>query len=354
MSDPIAVLVLGAGRMGVAISRVVSAKQGLRLVAVCDTRPQLAGMEIDRLIGAPRSGAVRVESDLEAAIRRTRPQVAIQACCSRLEHAAHDIAVLLRAGVHVISIAEEMAYPSCVSRAYARELDRLAATNGVSVLGAGVNPGFVLDLLVIALTGVCADVQSIVATRCNDLAPYGPTVLNAQGVGLSPEAFAQAVADGAISGHVGFPQSVHLIASAIGWSIDRIEERREPLVATTRRETPSVTVEPGQVAGCRHTATAYRGSDALIKLIHPQQVQPERDGQSTGDRIEITGSPNVCLAGSPEIPGGEATAAIAVNMIPKVMSAPPGLHRMSDLPVPSALMSDVRSFIRVPQEWRHA
>ena len=257
MAEPIAVLVLGAGRMGVGISQVVLGKKGLQLVAVCDPRPQLVGSDIGRLIGAGNDVGVRVDSDLEMAIRRTRPQLAIQACCSKLEDAWHDVCSLVRAGVNVISIAEEMAYPACTSADRTRELTDLAIAHGVRVLGTGVNPGFVLDLLVIALTGVCSDVKSIVATRINDLAPYGPTVLAAQGVGLSPEAFTQALAGGAISGHVGFPQSMQMIASAVGWSIDRIEERREPIVSTVRRETPFVTVYPGQVAGCLHTATAY-------------------------------------------------------------------------------------------------
>lgn len=345
MGDPIKVMILGAGRMGAGIGRVILGKKGLSLVAVCDTRSDLSGKDLGRLIGRGEDVGICIDADLETAIRRGPPQVAIQACCSTLEAARRDVALLLGAGVNVVSIAEEMAYPACASAHHAHELERLAVANGVSVVGTGVNPGFVLDLLVIALTGVCSHVDSIAARRCNDLAPYGASVLAAQGIGLSPEAFARGVSDGDITGHVGFAQSIHMIASALGWSIDRIEERREPIVARVRRETPYLTVEPGQVAGCLHTALAYRGSRALITLTHPQQVHPGLEGQTTGDRIEICGCPDICLAGSPEIPGGEATMAIAVNMIPRVLNAPPGLHTMGDLPVPSALLDDVRHFV---------
>ena len=133
-----------------------------------------------------------------------------------------------------------------------------------------------------------------------------------------------------------------LIAAALGWQIERIEETREPIIARVRRETTTVVVEPGQVAGCSHTAVAYREGRPVISLIHPQQVQPQAEGMATEDVIEIVGSPSVRLAGSPEIPGGQATAALAVNMIPRVLSAPPGLHTMPDLPVPAALMGDAR------------
>jgi 4-hydroxy-tetrahydrodipicolinate reductase len=128
----------------------------------------------------------------------------------------------------------------------------------------------------------------------------------------------------------------------VGWEIERIEETREPIVATVRRETPHVTVEPGQVAGCLHTAIAHGAGRALITLVHPQQVHPQREGVATGDSIEIIGSPGVHLAGSPEIPGGEATCALAVNMIPRVMNAAP----MADLPVPAAMLADARTFLR--------
>jgi 4-hydroxy-tetrahydrodipicolinate reductase len=221
-------------------------------------------------------------------------------------------------------------------------MDRLAREHGATLLGTGVNPGFVLDLLVIALTGVCARVDSITATRVNDLSPYGPAVLRTQGVGLTPEAFREGVEAETVLGHVGFPASIGMIAAALGVDIDRVVETREPIVSRVRRETPSVTVEPGQVAGCLHTAVARRAGRPFVTLIHPQQVHPELEGVETGDTIAIAGTPSLRLAGSPEIPGGVATAALAVNMLPRLLAAPPGLHSMADLPVPAALLGDLR------------
>jgi 4-hydroxy-tetrahydrodipicolinate reductase len=239
-----------------------------------------------------------------------------------------------------------MAYPAAASPALACELDGLAREHAVALTGTGVNPGFVLDLLVIALSGVCADIRSITATRVNDLSPYGPTVLASQGVGLTPADFHAGVARGTVVGHFGFAQSIAMIAAAVGWSIERVEECREPIVAMVRRETPFVTVEPGSVAGCRHTAVAYRRGAPVITLVHPQQIQPEREDVTTGDRIEIDGTPRVCLAGEPEIPGGLATVALAVNLIPRILAAPPGLHSAAELPVPAAILGDARQLIQ--------
>lgn len=336
---------LGIGQMGSGIARLVLDKQGLELVGACGHRPEHLGMKLGDAIGVDRELGIRISLDLEHTIKTTRPHVAIQATCSRVADAAVEISTLVRHGTHVISIAEEMAYPACASPALADELHRLAVANQVSILGTGINPGFVLDLLVIALTGVCASIESITATRVNDLSAYGPTVLRSQGVGLWPEQFHQGLKDGSVVGHVGFPESMHMIARALGWKIARISESREPIVARVERETPFVKVAPGQVAGCLHTAIAYRDEKPAITLIHPQQIHPQLEGVKTGDSIEIRGVPNIHLAGSPEIPGGTATIALAVNMIPHVLNARPGLHTMAELPVPAAILGDARDFV---------
>jgi 4-hydroxy-tetrahydrodipicolinate reductase len=346
MRDAIRVLLLGTGQMGSGIGRLLLAKPGLELVGAYGRRRARTGIDLGPAIGLERPLGIPLAADLEAEITRSRPHVAIQTTCSRLADARDEIETLIRHRVHVISIAEELAYPDAASPAAAAALDRLAAAHGVAVLGTGINPGFVLDLLVIALTGVCLDVRSIVATRVNDLSPYGPSVLRTQGVGLTPEAFRRGLDDGTVAGHFGFPQSIRMIADTLGWDVERIEERREPIISTVRRATPFVVVEPGHVAGCLHTAAAYRGAEAGITLVHPQQIHPQLEGVQTGDTIEIAGTPNVRVAGSPEIPGGQGTIALAVNMIPRVLNAPPGLHSMADLPVPAALLGDVRRLVR--------
>jgi 4-hydroxy-tetrahydrodipicolinate reductase len=256
-----------------------------------------------------------------------------------------EITTALQHSANVISIAEEMAYPASQSPQTAAVLHQLAVDHQVTVVGTGINPGFVLDLLVIALTGVCWRVDSITAQRMNDLSPYGPSVLASQGVGLTPAAFHQGVQDGSVVGHYGFPESISMIARALGWHIDRIVQHREPIISCVKRATPFVTIAPGYTAGCLHTAVAYRHDEPVITLIHPQQVQPHLENVATGDVIDIHGEPPVHFASSPEIPGGLGTIALAVNMIPVVMTAAPGLKSMAELPVPAAIMGDVRTLM---------
>ena len=342
MGDVIRVLILGTGQMGSGIARLVLEKQGLQLVGAYGRRKERVGIDLGPAIGLEGDHGIAIAGDLSAVIEQARPHVAIQATCSRLDDAMDEITTLARHGVRVISIAEEMAYPAAEAPAIAEELQRLALASNVAVLGTGINPGFVLDLLVITLTGVCADVQAISARRVNDLSPYGPTVLASQGVGLTPAAFEQGVKSGSVVGHIGFVQSIHMIAAKLGWAIDRIEETREPIVSKVARETSAIRIAPGQVAGCLHTATAYRQDKAVITLVHPQQIAPDLEGLETGDSIEIKGTPDIHLAGSPEIPGGQGTTALAVNMIPRVLVASAGLYSMADMPVPAAMLGDAR------------
>jgi 4-hydroxy-tetrahydrodipicolinate reductase len=99
-------------------------------------------------------------------------------------------------------------------------------------------------------------------------------------------------------------------------------------------------VEPGLVAGCAHIAIGYRGESEVVRLVHPQQIHPQLEDQETGDYIHVHGVPQIHMAIKPEIAGGLSTIGIAVNMIPHVVAASPGLKRMIDLPAPAALLGE--------------
>mgnify|MGYP000872149448 CR=1 FL=1 len=77
----------------------------------------------------------------------------------------------------VITTAEEMCYPKVLDPEISEEMDRIAKENRVSILGTGANPGFIMDLIVIALTGVCNKVDSLNVIRVNDLACFGKAVM---------------------------------------------------------------------------------------------------------------------------------------------------------------------------------
>lgn len=337
---PIRVLQWGLGAMGSGMARLMLEKAGLKIVAAVDERPDFVGKDLGDVLNVDKKLGIIVTNKPEEVLNKEDVDIVVIATTSWTKEQLPDLRKILKAGINCISIAEEMSDPEAQNPDVSKELDALAKEHGVSILGTGVNPGYVLDLLVVVLTGGNHRVDRIEASRVNDLSPYGPTVMKTQGVGTTPEEFRAGVADGSIVGHVGFPESIHMISQALGLGVDRIEENREPIISKVYRETPHVKVEPGMVAGCAHIGIGYRGDQEVVKLIHPQQIHPHLEDQDTGDYINIYGKPEIHMAIKPEIAGGVATMGIAVNMIPHVVAATPGLKRMIDLPVPAALMGE--------------
>lgn len=342
---PIRVVVWGLGTMGSLMAKILSEKEGIDITGAVDLNPETAGKSLGAITGSSRHGEITVTADAGEALAQDADLVLL-ATSSFISETAEPVRQIVKSGKNVITIAEEWAFPRRTAPKEAEEIDRLAKTFGVSVLGTGVNPGFVLDTLIIALSGTCADVSKITARRVNDLSPFGPTVMASQGIGLSPEDFEKGLESGAIAGHIGFEQSIHMIASSLGIRLEKITQSLEPIISRTSRKTPCVSISPGQVAGCNHRAEGWSDGRPVIILEHPQQVHPRTENVETGDFIHIEGRPDIRLAIQPEIPGGTATAALAVNMIPHVLNAPAGLACMADLPVPSARLADFRQFLK--------
>lgn len=334
------VAIWGFGAMGSGIARNVLSKYELQLVGVHDVRTEYIGKDVGNLLGLEKTGVKVYDNPIEM-IKKTNPDLVVIATNSFISVVKDQIISILKENINVITIAEEMAHPFYTNFEVANEINNIAIRHNVSVLGTGINPGFVLDTLIIALTGACLNVKKIKAARINDLSPFGPTVMETQGVGTTPEEFEEGLKNGKIVGHIGFEQSIHMIAEAVGWKIDNIEQVREPIISKALRETKYVKVQPGNVAGCRHIARAYSNGELVIELEHPQQVLPEIENVQTGDYINIEGNPNISMSIKPEIPGGKGTIAIATNMIPLVVEADPGLLTMADLPVPRSLIGEI-------------
>jgi len=137
-----------------------------------------------------------------------------------------------------------------------------------------------------------------------------------------------------------------MIADAIGWKVDKFEQQMKPIVTTIDRKSPYGFAAAGDVAGVNMTGQGWVDGEVKIDMIHPQQIEPEMEGTETGDYIVIKGTPPINMANKPEVEGGLGTIAMCVNMIPHVINSRPGLKTMLDLPVPRAIMGDMRELIQ--------
>ena len=342
------VVIWGFGAMGSGMAKMLLNKKGVEIVGVCDRGENNVGRDLYEVLGVERGDRkpVIINGNVEEVITEKCADVCLCATDSFTQKAFPRLKFVLEKKINVVSTAEEMSYPQAQNPELAAELDKIAKENGVSILGTGINPGLIMDLLVVVMTGCMIDVEHIEAKRINSLSPFGPAVMEEQGVGITVEEFNNGVKDGTLAGHVGFHESVGMIADAIGWKVEKFEQQMKPIVTDVDRKSPYGFAKAGDVAGVNMTGQAWVDGSVKIDMIHPQQIEPEQVGVMTGDYVTIKGTPSVNMINSPEVEGGLGTIAMCVNMIPHVINANPGLHTMLTLPVPRAIMGDMRDLIQ--------
>lgn len=341
----IKIAIWGFGAMGAGMAEMLYKKTGVDIVGVCDLHSDRVGKSVAEVLGVDKWQDVIIKEDIEEVLHVEKADLCLLATDSFTKGAYNKIKLIMEKGINVITTAEEMAYPQAQEPELAKKLDEIAKVNGVTVLGTGINPGLIMDLLVVCLTGCMETVEHIEAKRVNSLSPFGVTVMEEQGVGITEEEFNRRVAADDIAGHVGFSESINMIADAIGWKVEKFEQQMKPILTTVDRKSPYGFAAAGNLAGINMTGQGHIDGEIKIDMIHPQQLEPEMEGTYTGDYITLQGNPPVNMAITPEVDGGIGTIAMCVNMIPHVINAKAGLKTMIDLPVPRAIMGDMRDLI---------
>jgi 4-hydroxy-tetrahydrodipicolinate reductase len=327
---PIRVLHVGLGPVGAAIARQIAARKGFELVGGIDVDPAKADRDLGDVIGLDRPIRKKVSLDAVRAIRSTRPHVVVLATGSTLKSVLPQIEQILKARVPVVSTTEELAYPTARSLRLWKRLDGLARRARVPVLGTGINPGFVMDVLPLVLTTPCDRVDAIVVNRVMDARARRLPFQQKIGAGLTADQFATRVADGSVR-HVGFAQSIRMIADALGWRLDRVTEDVKPKFADVRVTSEFLAVEPGYVSGILQEAIGYKNRQPVIRL----HLEAYLGAPEPHDSILIEGSPRLSFTVAGGIHGDAGTAAVVVNTIPRLLTARPGLRTMRDLQTPS-------------------
>jgi 4-hydroxy-tetrahydrodipicolinate reductase len=345
--ENIKVVLWGFGAMGKGMADMLLTKKGVEITGVCDLHPDLVGNSIFNVLESNQGThkEVLVSTDIDLLLNKENCDLVLLCTDSYTRKAFPKLVKIMEHGINVISTAEEMAYPKAQEPELAIELNKVAKANGVTVLGTGINPGFIMDLLVVALSGTMTDLTHIEANRVNSLSPFGPAVMEEQGVGITLDKFNHGVETGTLAGHVGFAESIHMIADALGNPVNGFTQQMKPIVTSVDRKSKYGEALKGNVAGVNMTGQGLVDGEVFIDMKHPQQIEPELEGTNTGDYINLTGTPNIHMAITPEIDGGIGTIAMCVNMIPHVLNARPGLKTMIDLPVPRAILGDMRELL---------
>lgn len=274
---------------------------------------------------------------------RSGADVVIIATTTRLRDVADDVREAINSGSNVLISAEEAAFPFIVDDSVARSLDSLARRKGVSVAGTGVNPGLIFDALVLTILGSSPRGCRVHVRRVVDISGFGETVLRRIGVGKSESDFALAVESGEILGHAGFPQSIHVVANALGLKVERIEKILLPVVATQDIELPGkLTIKSGESAGVSQTYTGIVDGKPWFIAHFFGHVALNMIKKDSGDDIDLmlNQKPIQSIKLRPGIGAQVGSQNMVANSIDRIISARPGWVTVAEMspafPAPAA------------------
>jgi 4-hydroxy-tetrahydrodipicolinate reductase len=327
--DKIRIIHFGVGAIGAEIVRSVLESPEFEIVGAIDASSTKAGRDLGEAAGLGRKLGVAVSYDAESLLRDVYADVVIHTTGSTLTEVYPQLLMILSSEKSVISSCEELAFPWKRYPEVSQQIDRKAKEAGVRVLGSGVNPGFVMDLLPLMTATVTRQVKSIKVERVVDVSTRRMQLQRKVGVGVSVKAFQQAADAGGV-GHVGLRESLFMVADTMGWRLDDIIETIEPIVARKRRNTEFFSVDKGFVVGLKQSATGVVSGRNVVSLALEMSIGAE----NPRDTIEIEGVPPVKLVVPGGVSGDVATASIITNCVPALArSRGTGLMTMRDLPV---------------------
>jgi hypothetical protein len=325
--EEIKIVQIGMGPLGLKITGYILERKNLKIIGAVDKDPSLIGEDLGGLCSIPDLH-ISITESLEELVKNEKPDVAVLTTVSGLEKIVPQIEEIASLGLNVVTTCEELSYPWKTGPALAKRIDEAAKKNNVAVLSTGVNPGFLMDFLPVAVSGVCRKINKIKVSRIQNAAFRRIPFQNKIGAGLSLSEFETKKQKGTLR-HVGLTESMHMIGSRMGWDIDRTEDILTPVVADKRIETENMIIEPGFAAGVQQIGKGFEKGKEKISLIFRASIgEPASE-----DTIEISGEPDIVSTIKGGVNGDIATCAIVTNAVKQIVNAQPGLRTMIDIPV---------------------
>ncbi|MHA2035709.1 MAG: NAD(P)H-dependent amine dehydrogenase family protein [Promethearchaeota archaeon] len=332
MNNKFRVIQVGLGPMGKIITKLLIKRKNINLIGVIDIDPQFTGKNLSKILETDVKSDLVIISDLETVLTKGKADIVIIATSSSLDKVAPLINTAAKSACNVISICEELSYPFQHYPKLSEELDVLAKKNEITILGTGINPGYLMDLLPIVITAPCQNVKSIKVTRMMNSSKRRVPFQKKIGTGLSVQEFHKRISNKEITGHVGLKESIQMIISALGIDYDEIIELSPKEVITKKEIKTSYgeVVSIGNVCGLQSKAFAKKNGYNIVSLDFVAYAGDHEEY----DSIMIEGTPDIVQNITGGVHGDLGTSAMVANLIPIVTMARPGLLTMKDIPVP--------------------
>jgi 4-hydroxy-tetrahydrodipicolinate reductase len=321
------VIVIGLGPIGLNAARAVRGDPGMKLVGLVDLDPSKLGKTLAELSGGSKDKGPKVVASIKETLS-AKPQAAIVTTGSHFDKVASTLRQCIKDKLHVVSSCEEMSFPAFRHKALASKIDSEARKKKVALLGTGVNPGFVMDLLPAVLSSMVTQVTGVKVIRRLDAAKRRQPLQAKVGATMTVEHFNDLARQGKI-GHMGIGESVAMIARAFDRTAKPADVKitLDPVVAQRPMDSLLGTIEPGMVCGMRNTAR-WSQNGFSIELDLTMAVGAEE----AQDRVDLNGPVPLTLIIPGATPGDSATVAALINCIRLLPKVPPGLKTMLDVP----------------------
>jgi hypothetical protein len=330
-----------SGTVGRNAALAVMRREDCELVGLHTSSPAKIGRDIGELLGVAALG-IRATGDVDAVLRSTA-DVVIHAPLASLVYGdaelkdVDDICALLESGKNVITVVGYL-HPKVHGAQLVERIEAACRRGGSTFHSTGLNPGWMGDVLPLTMSALSRDIERIVVREITNFEFYpSPEIMfGSMGFGTSPERFER---DGErrrrwLNGL--FAESIQLIADGIGLALDAIVDTREIATAAEPLSTAAGVVEAGTVAGQRWKWSGRAGGETRIEhetvwRMHRSVAPDWPTGKHT---VTIEGTPRIAIAldGNWISDGLLATAMHAVNAIPHVCAAAPGIRTRLDLP----------------------
>jgi hypothetical protein len=314
--------IYGFGSIGRLVARE-AIKRGWEIVGAIDIDEKIINRDIGELIGLGEKYGVLVSRDVEELIDA---DVVIHATSSFLDQVYDQLVSITRLGIDIVSTCETLAYPYYRYPVLARKLNDEALRYGVSIIGTGINPGFLLDTLPIVLSTPVNLVEKIIAIRSLDASKRRESFIKKIGVGLKPDEYRDALKTNKLTGHVGYAESVLLIADAASVHLDKIVEDQEPVITDKDIEVNGLHVEAGRVIGIKGYGAGFVKDREIIRIELYAYL-----GARDFEEITIKGTEYSVKWKSTGTPGDQGTVAVVLNIANIINDLSPGLLLMTDI-----------------------
>lgn len=312
---------IGFGEIGRLVLRL-ALQRGHNIVSVVDIDSRLINKDAGLIAGVEEIG-VKISNSLNGI---EEADVVIHATGSYLDRVYGQLQEIISRGVNVVSTCETLAYPYYRYPILARRIDELAQSVGVTVIGTGINPGFLLDTLVVAIASTQPLIKRIRAVRSLDAAKRREAFRKKIGIGRDPHLVKNELAKGLLTGHVGYAESVLLIASAGDLHLTKVDEMQEPITADETVESYGIRIEKGANKGIMGYGSGFVNDKEVIRVEFYAYV-----GAPEYDEITVEGDNSFIKWRSSGTPGDTGTASIVLSVAEKVLEIPSGLKLMTEL-----------------------